>query len=148
MKQVEKIWAELSAKAQEVETPQEVELSEEQKVELNSVGELKGLISDAKRIISLQEDGLKMAEKAEAQFKEVMKVVNDAEEITREAIIQSGNKTTEIEKVLSKLEDSANELGINYNDIDGWTDSLFVKSELDKNEDVLKGVHKMLKKML
>ena len=34
MKQVEKIWAELSAKAQEVETPQEVELSEEQKVEL------------------------------------------------------------------------------------------------------------------
>ncbi len=148
MKQVEKIWAELSAKAQEVETPQEVELSEEQKVELNAIGELKGLISDAKRIISLQEDGLKMAEKAEAQFKEVMKVVNDAEEITREAIIQSANKTTEIEKVLSKLEDSANELGINYNDIDGWTDSLVVKSELDKNEDVLKGVHKMLKKML
>jgi len=35
MKQVEKIWAELSAKAQEVETPQEsTELSEEVKVEL------------------------------------------------------------------------------------------------------------------
>ena len=35
MKQVEKVWAELSAKAQEVETPQEsTELSEEVKVEL------------------------------------------------------------------------------------------------------------------
>lgn len=34
MKKVESIWAELSAKAQEVENTQEVELSEEQKVEL------------------------------------------------------------------------------------------------------------------
>ena len=41
MKQVEKIWAELSAKAQEVETPQEVELSEEQKVELALIDEMK-----------------------------------------------------------------------------------------------------------
>jgi len=44
MKQVEKIWAELSAKAQEVETPQEsTELSEEVKVELS-------LIDDVQRI--------------------------------------------------------------------------------------------------
>ena len=42
MKQVEKIWAELSAKAQEVETPQEsTELSEEVKVELNAIADLK-----------------------------------------------------------------------------------------------------------
>ena len=41
MKQVEKIWAELSAKAQEVETPQEsTELSEE-KVDLNAITDIK-----------------------------------------------------------------------------------------------------------
>ena len=66
MKQVEKIWAELSAKAQEVETPQEVELSEE-KVELSAASVLKELISDARRIISLQEDGVQWAQKAESQ---------------------------------------------------------------------------------
>ena len=69
MKKVESIWAELSAKAQE-----STELSEEVKVELNAVGDLKELISDAKRIISLQEDGFKWGAKAETEFKEVMKV--------------------------------------------------------------------------
>ena len=149
MKQVEKIWAELSAKAQEVETPQEsTELSEEVKVELNAVGDLKELISDAKRIISLQEDGFKWGEKAEAQFKEVMKVVNDAEGITRGAIRQAGNLKTESDKILNKIEVSAKELGINPNDIDGYSQAFKLISEMFENQNALNGWNEMLKKML
>ena len=48
MKQVQKIWAELSANAQEVS--KEVELTEEQ-VELASVGELEKQITDMKRAL-------------------------------------------------------------------------------------------------
>jgi DNA repair ATPase RecN len=58
MKQVEKIWAELSAKAQEVETPQEsTELSEEVKVELAALDDLKAkydkVASNAPKIRSI-----------------------------------------------------------------------------------------------
>jgi len=148
MKQVEKIWAELSAKAQEVETPQEVELSEEQKVELNAVGDLKELISDAKRIISLQEDGFKWGAKAETQFKEVMKVVNDAEGITRGAIRQAGNLKTESDKILNKIEVSAKELGINPKDIDGYSQAIKLINEMFENQNALNGWNEMLKKML
>ena len=48
MKKVESIWAELSAKSQEVS--KEVELTEEQ-VELASVGELEKQITDMKRAL-------------------------------------------------------------------------------------------------
>jgi DNA repair ATPase RecN len=61
MKQVEKIWAELSAKAQEVETPQEVELSEEKKVELK-VGD----------------NMPKLANEIESTFKNVDKLLDEA----------------------------------------------------------------------
>ena len=54
MKQVEKIWAELSAKAQEVETPQEsTELSEEVKVEL---GYIDDVAKDAEKALSKYKD--------------------------------------------------------------------------------------------
>lgn len=81
MKQVEKIWAELSAKAQEVETPQEVELSEE-KVELGIIQDViqdfkKGmdLFTDAKssmdRASEILDAAEKLYEKAEQQAKDL-----------------------------------------------------------------------------
>ena len=59
MKQVEKIWAELSAKAQEVETPQEVELSEEQKVELASVKIVEQLFDEGREWLRGYKDDVK-----------------------------------------------------------------------------------------
>ena len=144
MKSIQKIWAELSAK----EVSQEVELSEEHKVELNAVGVLKELISDAKRIISLQEDGFKWGEKAETQFKEVMKVVTDAEGITRGAIRQAGNLKTESDKVLNKIEVAAKELGINPNDIEGYSSAIKLINEMFENQNALSGWNDMLKKMI
>ena len=60
MKQVEKIWAELSAKAQEVETPQEsTELSEE-KVELALIDDLRAragaIQKDMSNLISMRNE--------------------------------------------------------------------------------------------
>jgi hypothetical protein len=69
MKQVEKIWAELSAKAQEVETPQEsTELSEE-KVELAGImddlkGQMKEANMDAIRGIDMVHDAEKLFDKS------------------------------------------------------------------------------------
>jgi hypothetical protein len=142
MKQVEKIWAELSANAS-------TELSaEEVKVELSAVSDLKELISDAKRIISLQEDGVQWGQKAESQYNEVMKVVTDAEGITRGALRQAGNLKTESDKVLNKIEVAAKELGINPNDIEGYSSAIKLINEMFENQNSLSGWNDMLKKMI
>jgi len=61
MKQVQKVWAELSAKAQEVETPQEsTELSEEVKVELALIDDLRAragaIQKDMSNLISMRNE--------------------------------------------------------------------------------------------
>ena len=147
MKQVEKIWAELSAKSQEV-AQESTELSEEVKVELSAVSDLKELISDAKRIISLQEDGVQWGQKAESQYNEVMKVVTDAEGITRGALRQAGNLKTESDKVFNKIEVAAKELGINPNDIDGYSSAIKLVNEMFENQNALSGWNDILKKMI
>ena len=84
MKQVEKIWAELSAKAQEVETPQEVELSEEQKVELASGAKL---ASAAKAL----QKAVEKIGGADAMYKALIsfgKVIADASQAQNEANAQ------------------------------------------------------------
>ena len=143
MKKVEKLWAELSAKAQE-----STELSAEDKVELSAVGDLKELISDAKRIISLQEDGVQWGQKAESQYNEVMKVVTDAEGITRGALRQAGNLKTESDKVFNKIEVAAKELGINPNDIEGYSSAIKLINEMFENQNALSGWNDILKKMI
>ena len=90
MKQVEKIWAELSAKAQEVETPQEVELSEEQKVEL-------GMIDD------LRDNYAKAASKAVPLKKIMQKAATD--------LIQVSDELDKVQSDAQKLEGMAKELG-------------------------------------
>ena len=68
MKQVQKVWAELSAKAQEVETPQEsTELSEEVKVELGYI-----------------DDVAKDAEKALSKYKDANEIVSAWQKVSRQ----------------------------------------------------------------
>jgi predicted Rossmann fold nucleotide-binding protein DprA/Smf involved in DNA uptake len=71
MKQVEKIWAELSAKAQEVETPQEVELSEEQKVELALADNLAKYAKGVNPYINEGESLISSAEKMLNEIKSI-----------------------------------------------------------------------------
>jgi len=142
MKQVEKIWAELSAKAQEVE------LSAEQKVELAAADDLKELVAEAKRIISLQEDGVKWAEKTEAEYKEFMKLVSDAEGITRGALRSATNLKTESDKVFNTVEVAAKELGVNPNDIRNYSEAVKLINEMFENQNALSGWNDILKKMM
>jgi hypothetical protein len=119
-----------------------------QKVELGLVDEMKDILSDAKRIISLQEDGFKWGEKAETQYKEVKKVISDAEGITRGAIKQAANLKTEGDKVLNKIEVQVKELGIPLNDIKGYSEARKLISEIFENQNALNGWNEMLKKIL
>ena len=88
MKQVEKIWAELSAKAQEVETPQEVELSEE-KVELGIAEELDAITQlmdgidldigdgEAQGLVKRAYDAIKLPSKARMSAIKLEKALKD-----------------------------------------------------------------------
>lgn len=98
MKQVEKIWAELSAKAQEVETPQEIELSEEQKVELSNLSILKDLAKDSVRFNrAMLEHNRELVNK----FKELSSSVRASEQIVNDFNRMKGD-----------LESAAKELGV------------------------------------
>ena len=94
MKQVQKVWAELSAKAQEVETPQEVELSEEQ-IELASMSKLESIykqlnnaMSNAERgtsdIVNAAVRGLKITEDGLTLADEVLNEIKDIEAAAKE----------------------------------------------------------------
>ena len=88
MKQVEKIWAELSAKAQEIETPQEVELSEEQvelgiSEELDAIKQLMDGIdldigdSEAQGLVKRAYDAIKLPSKARMSAMKLEKALKD-----------------------------------------------------------------------
>ena len=119
-----------------------------QKVELGLVDDLKELVTDAKRIISLQEDGFKWGERAEKEFKEVKKVVSDAEGITRGAIRQAANLKKDSDKIFNKIEVSAKDLGINPNSIKEYDTAIKLINEMFNNQNPLNGYNDMLKKLL
>ena len=77
-----------------------------------------------------------------------MKVVTDAEGITRGALRQAGNLKTESDKVLNKIEVAAKELGINPNDIEGYSSAIKLINEMFENQNALSGWNDMLKKMI
>ena len=113
----------------------------DEKIELALVDDLKNIVSDAKRIIGLQEDGFKWGEKAEKQFKEVKKVVSDAEGITRGAIRQAGTLKKESDKILNKIEVQAKELGVPPRDIPAYIEgSGTVKRSQDMVDEYLEAV--------
>ncbi len=124
---------------------EKIELS---KVELGAIDDLKELITDAKRIISLQEDGFEWGERAEKEFKEVKKVISDAEGITRGAIRQAGNLKKESDKIFNKVEVSAKELGINPNAIKEYDNAIKLINKMFDNQNSLNGYNDMLKKLL
>ena len=125
----------------------EIELAT-QKVELGLVDDLKELVTDAKRIISLQEDGFKWGERAEKEFKEVKKVVSDAEGITRGAIRQAANLKKDSDKIFNNIEVSAKDLGINPNSIKEYDTAIKLINEMFNNQNPLNGYNDMLKKLL
>ena len=90
MKQVEKIWAELSAKAQEVETPQEVELSEEQKVEL---GIIQDVIQDFKKGMDLFTDAKSSMDRASEILDATEKLYEKAEQQAKDLGVDMGSQT-------------------------------------------------------
>jgi hypothetical protein len=118
-----------------------------QKVELGAIDDLRNLITDAKRIISLQEDGVKWGNKAENQYKEVKKVVNDAEGITRGAIRQAGNLKKESQSIFNKVEISAKDLGIDVNSIKEYKEAFKLISKMFENQNELNGWNDFLKKL-
>ena len=91
-----------------------------QKIELALADDLNNIVSDAKRIIGLQEDGFKWGEKAEKQF---TKINQAKDEINKEAnridkeifnfrdTLNNFNTTNYI-KLLSEYRNAAEELGV------------------------------------
>jgi len=132
----------------ELKAFKEYNLSKVERVELGLADDLKNIVSDAKRIIGLQEDGFKWGEKAETQFKEVKKVISDAEGITRGAIRQAGTLKKESDKVLNKIEVQAKELGVPVNDVKGYKEANKLINEMFENQNALNGYNEMLKKIL
>jgi len=129
------------------ETLNKVELKSE-KVELSSINDLKELVTDAKRIISLQEDGFKWGERAEKEFKEVKKVISDAEGITRGALRQAGNLKNDSDKIFNKIEVMSKDLGINPNSIKEYDTAIKLINKMFDNQNPLSGYNDMLKKLL
>ena len=119
-----------------------------QKVKLAAIDDLKELITDAKRIIGLQEDGVKRGNKAEREYKEVKKVISDAEGITRGAIRQAGNLKKESDKIFNKVEVGAKELGLNINSIPEYKTAFKLISDMFENQNELNGMNNFLKKLL
>lgn len=138
--QVNKIFSRLG-KAQKTELKSE-------KIELALADDLKNIISDAKRIISLQEDGVKSGNRAEKEYKEVKKVISDAEGITRGAIRQAGNLKRDSDKIFNSIEKAAKELGLDANKIKGYSEAINLTNKMFENQNELNGWNDFLKKLL
>ena len=110
MKQVEKIWAELSAKAQEVETPQEsTELSEEVKVELAGImddlkGQMKDANMDAIRGIDMVNDARRLFDKSEQKQKSLVSQFNKGLQYAKE--LGHDGAITDLNKAIAQAEEN------------------------------------------
>lgn len=119
-----------------------------QKVHLTGVDDLRKIASEAERIIGLQRDGVKWAEKAEAAFKEVKKIISDAEGITKGAIRQAAKHKTESEQIFNKAEIAAKDLGIDVRQIKEYNKAFDLVAEMFENQNQLNGYNDLLKKLL
>lgn len=116
-------------KANEV---QEVKL-EKHEVELALVDDLNEIISEAERVISLQDDGLKWYNKAIEAHKQFLIQLTDSI-----GIIQSSEKyipklPQQIQNITGKLGNQAKELGLDPKQIKGYVDALKLYGELTSN---------------
>ncbi|MCP3684755.1 MAG: hypothetical protein GY861_18970 [bacterium] len=127
MKKVESIWAELSAKAQEVS--KEVELTEEQ-VELASAKEVKSMAS---KVNALQKKVRKQTDNSEAKG-----------EVAYRATLDLNESVSELKDLMSRLNKDMNDvskqlkdLGMNANDVPALSSSLDIIK--DANQAVILG---------
>jgi len=119
-----------------------------EKVELASVNDLKEFISDADRVLDLQQDGMKWAEKAKQSLKEVLKVVSDAEGIIRGANRQARELARKADKLLPEMEKAAKELGVSVNNIDGYSQAKRLLQEMDSMDEKTTAERDYLSKFL
>jgi len=119
-----------------------------QKVELASVNDLKDFISDADRVLDLQQDGMKWADKAKQSLKEVLKVVSDAEGIIRGANRQARELARKADKLLPEMEKAAKELGVSVNNIDGYSQAKRLLQEMDSMDEKTTAERDYLSKFL
>lgn len=110
------------------------ELSEQQKVELAAVDDLKEIYQESQRIMGLQEDATKWGRKVESELKQFKKVVSDAEGIARGAVRSAGNYKSEADKIFNKIEIMAKELGISPNDIKGYSEAIKSVNQMFENQ--------------
>ena len=111
MKKVESIWAELSAKSQEVS--KEVELTEEQ-VELASVGELEKQITDMKRALDYFD---KRIAEGDTYIKELVKYRNFSLDVYSKLSKITPKMQEGAQKKLDEFEKAAKELGLSSNSV-------------------------------
>ena len=102
-------------------------------IELALVDDLNEIISEAKRVISLQEDGLKWFNKANEAHKQFLVQLSDSI-----GVIQSSEKyipklPEQILSTAAKISKQAQDLGIDAKQIKGYVDALKLAGELSDN---------------
>ena len=127
MKQVESIWAELSANGQEVS--KEVELTEEQ-VELASVGELEKQITDMKRALDYFD---KRISEGDTYIKELVKYRNFSLDVYSKLSKVNPKMQEVAQKKLDEFEKAAKELGLSSNNVPQVKEIKRLISETEKS---------------
>ena len=123
------------------------ELAQE-KVELALTDDLKQLIKDAEARLTEQKDAIKWGNKAEVEFAETMKLVSDAEGITRGAIKRSAQLVEKSQSILRAVRAAAADLGVSENSIDGYNRAFKLIAEIFDNQNALNGWNDALRKKL
>lgn len=115
-------------------------------VKLALVDDLNNIISEAERVINLQEDGLKWYQKAKDAHTEFLKQLTDSI-----GVIQSSEKYIPklIENILSttaKASKQAQDLGLDVKQIKGYVEALKLSGKLSDNSGRSKDLLKELQK--
>ena len=102
-------------------------------IDLSLVDDLNKIISEAERVIDLQEDGLKWYNKAVDAHKQFIVQLSDSI-----GIIQSSEKyipklPEQIQNITAKLSNQAKELGLDAKQIKGYVEVLKLYGELTTN---------------
>ena len=127
MKSVQKIWADLSAKAQEVS--KEVELTEEQ-VELASVGELEKQITGMKSALDYFD---KRIAEGDTYIKELVKYRNFSLDVYSKLSKVNPKMQEVAQKKLDEFEKAAKELGLSSNNVPQVKEIKRLISETEKS---------------
>lgn len=133
MKQVEKVWAELSAN--------KVNLGELQKVELNKIQEIKALASEVRKLPSFMEFA--------GDLDRVAGIIQETQREVRRALTSARSIKKEYDSVYSDLEKAAKDLGMNESDF-GVNNEIqeieeMISLELEMYEELEKEIPSVLK---